>query len=248
VPGSHSWCQRQLWASGSGGCLSVVPSHGSVSRLLWAGCGTTVRPLPYSATATVEQWGRGGQVRVGRWEWPDHSNGASICQKRPQVLQLSLEPHFLVPQCHSWSCGHITFLPPEAIGWLSLLAVTGTTLFRSVRLTRTEQALGLGAATSAKDQVALASVLSWRLSCPEGKKRTWQLTWGFKLGVRKSVCGWHMKEEARENKPSRPEWNRKEQGYVFVKEGKLLGLGILISILGACSELECKSLSCFSSS
>jgi hypothetical protein len=57
-----------------------------------------------------------------------------------------------------------------------------------------------------------------------------------------------MKEEARENKPSRPEWNRKEQGYVFVKEGKLLGLGILISILGACSELECKSLSCFSSS
>lgn len=46
------------------------------------------------------------------------------------------------------------------------------------------------------------------------------------------------------NKTNRPKLSRKE--YIFVEEGKVQGLEILISILGACSELEC--MSCFSSS
>lgn len=34
---------------------------------------------------------------------------------------------------------------------------------------------GLGAAGSKEDQVALASVPGWLLSCSEGRKQTWQL-------------------------------------------------------------------------
>lgn len=34
-------------------------------------------------------------------------------------------------------------------------------------------------------------------------------------------------------------------GYIFVKEGKVQGSEILISILGACSELECKKYALF---
>lgn len=57
-----------------------------------------------------------------------------------------------------------------------------------------------------------------------------------------------LRKRLKRNRTNRPKLNKKKKnsmGYIFVKEGKVQGSEILISILGACSELECKKYALF---